>query len=218
METKECTYCHEEKSMNDFHKNKRHQDGRDYYCKACRKAIYIEKEYYKKNNAIRDYGFIKKPKPIIVKEGVEGKECTRCGEWKPLTEYHKFRRMTYGLNIYCKKCDRSAKREYFQTEKGKNNSHNASAKRRAKKKGVKFTRFQRTAILKRDKYTCQECGIKVHDRSKGDWNTPDKAHIDHIVSLEDGGTWDEGNLQTLCRTCNLEKGATSKGVVQLSFF
>jgi hypothetical protein len=177
---------------------------------APRKSYYIKKGFNSKSG--------KKPKPLIIKDGVEGKECNRCGEWKALTDYHRFRRLAYGRNIYCKACDIKAKLEYFRTDEGKKTAHNASAKRRAKKKGIKFTPFDRIAMLKRDRYTCQKCRIKVHDRSTGEWNTPDKAHIDHIVSLEDGGTWDHWNLQVLCRTCNLEKGAKSEGVVQMVLF
>lgn len=233
METKECKKCKKclaIKSVEDFHKDKGMKDGYKNYCRECYKAkiySYGEKQGEEKrepyikigfNPISGKSGFIKKPKPIIIKNEIEGKECTRCEEWKPLTEYHKFRRMTYGLNIYCKTCDISAKKEYFHTEKGRNNSHRASAKRRSLIKGVKFTPYERAEILKRDKYTCQNCGIKVHDRSSGNWNTPNKAHLDHIVSLVDGGNTEPNNIQTLCRTCNLSKGATSKGVVQLALF
>ena len=240
MKTKECTYCHSEKSMDEFHKNKRHEDGRDYYCKECRKAIYKQKEYYKKvgrkenglapkpkktyyvkkgyNPKSGKGGFIRAPKPIIIKDNIEGKVCNRCEEWQPLTEYHKHWRYAYGLNLYCKPCDRLTKNKYFKTVKGKNNAHRASSKRRSLMKQAKYIPYDRVSILRRDKYTCQFCGIKVHDRSTGDWNTPNKAHLDHIVSLENGGETREENLQVLCRTCNLGKKTTNKGEVQLALF
>ena len=92
------------------------------------------------------------------------------------------------------------------TKRGKNVRYNGQLKRRSNKYHIKWTYAERTEILKRDNYICQTCNIKVHDRSTGKWNTPDKAHIDHIISLVDGGLNELNNLQTLCRTCNLEKG------------
>jgi 5-methylcytosine-specific restriction protein A len=47
----------------------------------------------------------------------------------------------------------------------------------------------RMRILVRDSYRCRECGRVVYGKA---------AHVDHIIPLEDGGTDDESNLQTLC--------------------
>lgn len=227
---KECTMCNEIKTYDHFHKAKGNKDGYKNYCRDCYKNkiySYGEKEgtenrkpYIKTgwNDESGKKGFIKPPKPIIVIDGIEGKECNTCGEWKPLTRYYRFKRMHDGRNIYCKECDLAAKTKYFRTERGKNNSQRASGKRRSRLKNTKHIPYDRVAVLRRDKYTCQKCGIKVHDRKTGNWNTPDKAHLDHIISLEDGGEDRIENIQTLCRTCNLSKGAKSEGVVQLVLF
>lgn len=45
----------------------------------------------------------------------------------------------------------------------------------------------RRRILLRDKYTCQGCGVVRMDNE-----------VDHINPLEQGGTNDDDNLQTLC--------------------
>ena len=214
--------CDQTKSFEEFHKAKGNKDGYKNYCRECYKTkiySYGEKEgaERRKTYSYQKKGY-KQPKPIILKEGIEGKECNRCGEWQPLTNYHKHHRYAYGLNLYCKPCDLKAKQKYFTTEKGKNNSHRASSKRRSRMKGANYIPYDRKKILRRDKYICQVCGIKVHDRAVGNWNTPDKAHLDHIISLEDGGETREENLRTLCRTCNLSKGGRSEGEVQLTFF
>ena len=96
-------------------------------------------------------------------------------------------------------------KQYRQTEKGKEVQYRGSLKRRSNKNNVRFTLHERQQILDRDKWTCQNCGIKVHDRSTGEWNTPDKAHIDHIIPVTKGGNSEPSNLQVLCRTCNLSK-------------
>jgi 5-methylcytosine-specific restriction endonuclease McrA len=51
----------------------------------------------------------------------------------------------------------------------------------------------RQAILERDGYTCTWC------RGRADT-------VDHLVSLNRGGTHDEGNLVASCRRCNSRRG------------
>jgi hypothetical protein len=89
-------------------------------------------------------------------------------------------------------------------------------KRRSLNHKVNFTPLERKTIFDRDNWKCQNCEIKVHDRSKGNWNTPDKAHIDHKIPVSKGGNSEPNNLQTLCRTCNLTK--RDKVEMQLSIF
>jgi len=56
----------------------------------------------------------------------------------------------------------------------------------------------RFAILTRDGYRCTYCGATAKEA---------RLHVDHVVSVRDGGTDDESNLVTACRECNLGKGA-----------
>lgn len=55
---------------------------------------------------------------------------------------------------------------------------------------------KRQKILERDNFKCINCG------AKGDFNC---LEIDHIVSVANGGSNDNHNLQTLCYKCNLAK-------------
>lgn len=57
-------------------------------------------------------------------------------------------------------------------------------------------RARRVGILVRDAFTCSSCRRAV-------WGP--KAHVDHVVPLEDGGTDDAANLQTLCESCHGRK-------------
>jgi len=50
-------------------------------------------------------------------------------------------------------------------------------------------RAKRDRILLRDAFTCAMCGARVDGL---------RAHVDHIIPLEDGGTDDDKNLQVLC--------------------
>ena len=57
----------------------------------------------------------------------------------------------------------------------------------------------RYQVIKRDKYTCQECGFKTKkDDSKFD--------VDHIIAISLGGMcYDLENVRTLCRECHHKK-------------
>jgi len=51
----------------------------------------------------------------------------------------------------------------------------------------------RQEILKRDEYRCAYCGHAA-------------TQIDHVTSLDKGGTDEPDNLVAACATCNLRKG------------
>jgi 5-methylcytosine-specific restriction endonuclease McrA len=73
------------------------------------------------------------------------------------------------------------------------------AKVRPSKERAHYTTAQwrtiRAKVLARDCLRCRSCGIVCSA----------SAHVDHILPLEDGGSDDEGNLQTLCRSCHGRK-------------
>lgn len=54
----------------------------------------------------------------------------------------------------------------------------------------------RQRILLRDAYACRSCDDVVSGKA---------AHVDHITPLEEGGTDDDSNLQTLCAACHGRK-------------
>ena len=60
------------------------------------------------------------------------------------------------------------------------------------------------AVIARDRGACSECGINMAIELASD------PQVDHIVPLAQGGTNDLMNLQLLCKTCNLTKGAKPK--------
>jgi len=56
----------------------------------------------------------------------------------------------------------------------------------------------RPVVLARDGYQCCACGA-----------TEGQLHVDHMVPIALGGGNELTNLQTLCRPCNLRKGANA---------
>lgn len=61
-------------------------------------------------------------------------------------------------------------------------------------RGGRPWRRKRDEIFKRDLYTCQVC-----KRIGGD------LELDHIVNVAKGGSEDDSNLQTICKTCHAPK-------------
>lgn len=66
----------------------------------------------------------------------------------------------------------------------------------------------RERILRRDNGLCQECLRNGVLTSVGD--KPYSAWCDHIIPKAEGGTDDDTNLQTLCRSCHQKKTDAEK--------
>lgn len=65
-------------------------------------------------------------------------------------------------------------------------------------KRKQITPKNRFEIFKRDKFQCQYCGQRAPDVV---------LHVDHIISVAEGGDNDPLNLRTACAKCNQGKGA-----------
>lgn len=62
-------------------------------------------------------------------------------------------------------------------------------------------RSVRRRVFERDNYTCLFCGSQ------------EDLTLDHYVALSLGGTNDEANLVTACRSCNSRKGKVGAGYI-----
>lgn len=69
-----------------------------------------------------------------------------------------------------------------------------------KSERTKMTSALRYEIIKRDGHRCRSCGFGVQDGAH--------LHVDHIVAVANGGRTRKDNLQTLCSSCNMGKGAS----------
>ena len=61
---------------------------------------------------------------------------------------------------------------------------------------------KRLAIYLRDRFTCMFCLADLHDAD------PSDITLDHIICRSDGGTHDESNLVTCCRSYNCTRQDT----------
>ena len=150
------------------------------------------------------------------------KTCTKCGEEKPLSEYHKDGR--FGLKAVCNKCAVAGYKKYREENKEKiaawqKKYHEANkekiaagykkwreenkekkaagdAKHKAIKAGLPghFTAAEFTAICKKYKNRCLCCGKKR------------KLTADHVIPITwKGSTNYISNIQPLCGPCNSGK-------------
>ncbi|MBN2024067.1 MAG: HNH endonuclease [Pirellulales bacterium] len=70
-------------------------------------------------------------------------------------------------------------------------------------------RSLRLAVFRRDHWICRACGKAC---ASGRLAAPaDRAHCDHVVPKEQGGTDEIDNLQTLCGSCHSRKTDRAEG-------
>lgn len=100
------------------------------------------------------------------------------------------------------------------TQRTKQRGNNAQ---RAKRAGNAYSYFNELRIFRRDKWTCQLCGVPTPERKRGTY-ADDAPELDHIVSLAHGGAHTPENTQCACRKCNSAKGAASRGQLWLAGF
>lgn len=85
----------------------------------------------------------------------------------------------------------------------------------------------RQRVLRRDKYTCQDCGVefgkssrKVYDpalkRGKGGYRK-ESLEVHHIIPRSLGGSDHPGNLKTLCPACHKKYGELHRTRRRLSY-
>lgn len=156
------------------------------------------------------------------------KNCPKCGETKPVTEFHKNSSAHDGLQTSCKVCvkahnaaltaNRKAARKTYQTASreelraiyraanvsvGRLLNPEASCRyahnRRAREIGV-GGRLSRDVVEKLFKSQRGKCACCTQPMG-------DNFHRDHIMPLALGGPNTDDNIQLLCQTCNLQKGA-----------
>lgn len=78
-------------------------------------------------------------------------------------------------------------------------------RRRAMQNGKHAERVFRLAVFKRDRWTCQLCGLAVDRAAKP--RSSASASLDHVLPLKHGGEHTYENTQLAHLSCNIRKGA-----------
>jgi len=102
-------------------------------------------------------------------EQIKAKECTKCKEIKPFSEFYKQKGRKFGLASNCKECNNKTGKKYRQTEKGKESSRKGTKKYQQTVKGIE--------VKKRatKKYRQSEKGIEVRRRASEKYEQTDKG-------------------------------------------
>jgi len=97
-----CTTCRENKLLDEFYANPNARDGRAWACKECSKVAIRDAKYRRLGTAPR------RKIPVTV----DSRECTKCREMKPLSEFYLSNTNRFGTSYDCKECSRRVSREY----------------------------------------------------------------------------------------------------------
>lgn len=128
------------------------------------------------------------------------KNCSVCGEHKPLIEFSIDRRKRCGIRSYCLVCMSIRAKEYQHNNRERvlEIRRISQAHRRARKKGEygRFNDADWKEILEKYGNKCLKCGLT------------EDLQPDHVIPLSMGGKHDVSNIQPLCGSCNRRKQAT----------
>lgn len=140
------------------------------------------------------------------------KICSKCGEEKPLSEFHKEKKGKYGVRAECKECTKKRHSTYDTKEKYRKWVENHKSKgtvvywnRRASK--VNDRCLNKYGSL--EKITGKELYEKFSNVSNccycGTEITHDTCHIEHIIPVSIGGSNTIDNINFSCGRCNVTK-------------
>jgi len=137
--------------------------------------------------------------PVFVRNGVPGKACVKCLEWKPLEKFARHKTCAGGRRNVCTTCD--GKRAYANNPRARiavvrayqvrypdrYRTHKAAANRR------------RHGAMVEGKVTAADVRLLL-------WLHGGKADtLDHVTPLSRGGKHEFGNLLPACKGCNFAK-------------
>lgn len=221
---KPCPRCNKNLPFDMFYKSKASKDGCSAYCKAC-SAAYAKKWQAKNLTPERRKKYQDK-----FKEENPGYNTEKAKEWraknperfkeirreKERKKYEKKMKALRGPDyvvtprVVLSEEEKLARRkESWKKSYEKKKLERPQecvlqtkikhSRRRAKKvsSGGSFTKQQVLGLLESQKFLCVVCKTDIKN----------KYHADHVVPLAAGGSNDILNIQLLCPSCNLSKGA-----------
>ena len=156
------------------------------------------------------------------------KKCSKCGEWKPISEFYKDKRSNDGLQSKCKKCrkdyyenNKEKIKEYYENNKekikeqqkeyNKNNyvrrwCYNTINKHKNRSYIVNIT-FDELYNIVKDEPICEICGKELEWYSTGKGKLTNLSpSLDRIYNENE---INKDNISILCHKCNMKKNSES---------
>ena len=145
--------------------------------------------------------------PIFVRDGVAGKACVKCLEWKPLEKFGYQKTCVGGRRNICTTCEgrlayagnrekRIATVRWYQRmhpEETREIKRAANRRRHGRKiRGAGVTARQWREIRAAFEGKCAYCGASADT-------------MDHVIPLSHGGQHEPGNVVPACKRCNFRK-------------
>jgi len=133
--------------------------------------------------------------PHSLQNGIEGKVCRLCGQWKPLSRYHRAKRNSDGLRHRCKSCARKLTRTWHVENPVK--SKDQRIRRRMREDAAFVSEIDSDNLYAEYGHRCAYCGQSNVELT-----------IDHVVPITLGGSHTRDNVVPACRRCNASKNNT----------
>lgn len=126
---KKCPRCETFKPWSEFHANRRQKDGKQAYCKPCGNDV--RREYEQRNAE----AIALRRAERLARSATEGtKQCTKCGETKPLLSFYAHRGTKDGRSTYCAECQKAASRQWTRNNAERVRERNAQRSREQKQR------------------------------------------------------------------------------------
>lgn len=235
---KDCSICHEIKSVNEYAKAPLHtaRDGRYSRCIDCTKEEQkMYRDRYKNDTTRKPYKYkisrdsrteadLVAQQQEMYPEGV--KVCTTCGEAKNLSKFHKNRTTKDGLKYRCAKCENKARRVKGDPKEVQARRYPDGTKKCPKCEESKdLAQFYRNRTNSDGLHrNCRACD-STHYRNKRrqeyedhwrDHNIPFECYIcrgpyeqsDHVIPAKLGGVDHPDNRLPICSKHNSSKNST----------
>ena len=148
-------------------------------------------------------------------------KCSKCGETKPLTQFHKDKQNKLGHSYRCKTCaiKHVAKWQTDNPERKRANSrkwvaNNYESHKEGNKRFLeKNPDYNKHYKLKRRALEKENMSFVITDKEyRKIYESPcfycgatERIEADHIIPVSRGGATSVGNLISACRSCNAQK-------------